>query len=103
MNLEQFIVDYIRQHRSTTFGELQEAGSEAGYPMHGKMELGCGDGCGDPYFWSAMSEEFVTSVHNLICSKQVRIVPTTKLDYLMSSPRLIVSKQTMIPCRLEAT
>jgi hypothetical protein len=30
MTLEQFILDYIGNHRSVTFGELKQAGSEAG-------------------------------------------------------------------------
>jgi hypothetical protein len=30
MTLEEFIVDYIGEHRSVTFGGLQQAASEAG-------------------------------------------------------------------------
>ena len=98
MTLEEFILDYIRQHRSVTFGELKQAGTDAGYPMDGDLELGHGDG----YLWSCMSREFAEAVSNLIDRQEVRVVPTTKLDILVSSPTIIVAKQPPIPCRLEA-
>ncbi|MGO9443384.1 MAG: hypothetical protein ACLPXB_01255 [Thiobacillaceae bacterium] len=98
MTLEEFVVDYVQQHRSVTFSELQEAGQQAGYVTHGNMEFGHGRA----YLWSAMSEEFAVAVRNLVGEGQVRIVPTTQLGCLMSSPQIIVSKQPWIPCRLEA-
>jgi len=99
MTLEEFLLDYIRQHRSVTFGELSQAGRDAGYPMSGELELGHGDGC----LWACMSMEFAKAVWNLVDREEVRVVPTTQLDILVSSPRIIVSKQPPIPCRLEAT
>jgi hypothetical protein len=99
MTIQQFIVDYIRRHRSVTFSELQKAGQQAGYSTHGRMELADGDA----FLWSAMSEEFVVAVRNLLDNQQIRIVETTKLDCLVASPTIIVSKDRWIPCRLEAT
>ena len=99
MTLAQFIVDYVRKHRSVTFGEVQEAGRDAGYTMHGRLELACGKAL----VWSCMSPEFAVAVHNLVSSRQVRIVRTTRLDCLVSSPRILISEQPWIPCRLEAS
>ena len=98
MTIEQFILDYVREHRSVTFSQLQEAGGEAGYVTHGDKEFGHGDA----YLWSAMSMEFATAVRNLVGTGEIRVVLTTQLDCLVSSPRIIVSKQSWIPCRLEA-
>ena len=99
MDIDQFILDCLRERGPLTFSELQEAGCEAGYPMRGDRELGCGR----KYFWAGMSEEFAQAVWNLIDRREAKIVPTTQLDCSVSSPRLIVSKQPPIPCRLEAT
>lgn len=98
MTLQDFILDYINQHRSVTFGELKQVGTDAGYQVDGDLELGCGDG----YLWGCLSREFAEAVWNLIDQEKVRVVPTTQLDLLVSSPRVMVSKQPPVPCRLEA-
>jgi hypothetical protein len=98
MTLEQFIRDYIYEHRSVTFGEVKVAGRNAGYPMDGDLELEHGDGC----LWSCMSREFAEAVYKLIDREEVHVVPTTELDIRVSSPRIIISEQPPIPCRLEA-
>ena len=99
MTLEQFILDHIGKHRSVTFGQLKQAGSEAGYAMDGDLELGADS----DYLWCGMSREFAEAVWNLIDRQEVRIIPTTQLDILVSNPTIMVSEQLPIPCRLEAT
>ena len=98
MTLEQFILDYIGQHRSARFDELQEAGQQAGYPMTGDIEFGPGRA----FFWCGMSQEFAEAVCNLLDSGQARIVRTTKLDCFLSDRTIIMSKKRWIPSRLEA-
>jgi len=98
MTLEDFILDYIRQRRSVTFGEVKKAGADAGYPMDGDLELGDDDA----YLWSRMSQEFAEAVSNLVGSQKVRLVPTTQLDIMVTSPIILRAEQPPIPCRLEA-
>ena len=100
MTLEEFIVDYIRQHSgSVTFGELSQAGTKAGYEMHGDMELADGEA----FFWTRMSEEFCVAIRDLLDAGRIRIVETTKLDCMVSSPRIMFSNQPWIPSRVETT
>jgi hypothetical protein len=72
MTIEQFILDYIREHRSVTFDALKGVGHEAGYTMHGKFKLELEGEC----FGEYMSEEFFDAVLALIGKREIEIAPS---------------------------
>ncbi len=72
MTIEQFILDYIREHRSVTFDALKGAGYDAGYTMNGNFKLEL-EG---EYFGEYLSEEFASAVLALIGRHEIEIVPS---------------------------
>ena len=97
MNLDTFILDYLRGRGAVLPDTLRDAAAAAGYHTRGHCELVDGRKTLVPF----ISREFAESLLRLWNSRQLRVYATSKMDYLAFSAWRTVGVN-LSPVRLEA-
>lgn len=82
----QAVLEYIKDHGTTTFVEISRVLEGCGVPTEGDRALFLGDS--NICLWAGMSEEFIAVMHELQAARAIHPTATNLLVYLIDGGML---------------